>query len=271
MSPQTLVKIAAASVIAQSLLSPDAPAQDARTAVGNDFIALGVGAAPEFIGSDDLEIVPFVAGTYETRFVDISIEGTSLRLDFLGPQTSRVLRAGPVFTFRGGRDDVDDPVIDRLEDVDDAAEIGGFIGFDLRDLALPGDEFFTRLEVTGDVSDSHNGFLITPSAGYGAPVLDALRASVDVSLNFGSREFNETFFSVSQRDAAASGLPTFEADAGLYGVTLGTGLAYAITDTWGVVGRVSYTRLSGDASDSPIVERGSQNQVFVGAGVSYRF
>ncbi|MEM7528229.1 MAG: MipA/OmpV family protein [Pseudomonadota bacterium] len=252
-------------------LTKNSQAQDARTAVGNNFIAVGVGAAPEFIGSEDLEIVPFVAANYETQIVDFSIEGPSLRFDFLGPQTSRVFQAGPVIALRGGRDDVDDEVIDQLQDIDDAFEVGGFAGFSLKDFVTQQDEFYARIEVKGDVSDSHNGFTITPSAGYSAPVTSRLRASFDLSLDYGSREFNETFFNVSAVESNVTGLDSFEADAGFYAVTLGLGLSYAITDNWGVISRLGYTRLSGDAEDSPIVDRGSENQFFVGAGVSYRF
>ncbi len=47
---------------------------------------------------------------------------------------------------------------------------------------------------------------------------------------------------------------------------------YDITENWVIGATVIYSRLTGDAGDSPIVEsRGSKDQVTAGLGLSYQF
>jgi MipA family protein len=67
-----------------------------------------------------------------------------------------------------------------------------------------------------------------------------------------------------------SGLRFHTADSGVneYFVTAGT--AIYLSRTWVVGANVRYSRLAGDAEDSPIVDnRGDPNQWIVGLGVGY--
>ena len=44
----------------------------------------------------------------------------------------------------------------------------------------------------------------------------------------------------------------------------------SLSQNWHLAGGVIYSRLVGDAADSPVVkDRGSENQFFAGAGVVY--
>ncbi|MGF1463829.1 MAG: MipA/OmpV family protein, partial [Maricaulaceae bacterium] len=71
--------------------------------------------------------------------------------------------------------------------------------------------------------------------------------------------------------AAASGLDVFDAGAGFRDVGLSSVLSYQLSKRWSLNSVVSYSRLIGDAADSPIVtEEGSPNQVFFGMNVAVR-
>jgi len=49
-------------------------------------------------------------------------------------------------------------------------------------------------------------------------------------------------------------------------------IGYELTENWGITGALRYTRLLGDAADSPLVEdEGDENQLLLGLLVSYSF
>ena len=73
-------------------------------------------------------------------------------------------------------------------------------------------------------------------------------------------------------DSARSGLNTYSADAGIKDAGLGVTLTYKFTDNWDVTGLANYTRLLGDAADSPVVDdEGDENQFFGGLTINYTF
>lgn len=242
-----------------------------------NFVALGVGLGPEYLGSDDTEIIPFIAADYVVPYANLSIRGLSFSADVLGPLTASRVRGGTVIgglvgNFRFGRDDVENDVVDRLAEVDDSFELGAFLGYRMADLAMPRDSFTVRVDALVDVTDGHGGFTVSPSLSYGFPILDRLRGDISASVDYGSEDFNQAFFEVTSMGAAASGLPVFSPDSGFYQAGFGLGLSYELTESWGVIGRVGYSRLLDDAADSPIVDdEGDVNQVFGGIAISYRF
>ena len=71
-------------------------------------------------------------------------------------------------------------------------------------------------------------------------------------------------------DAGRSGLSQFSADGGLRDIRVPLMAIFSFSESWHLAGGVIYSRLLGDAADSPVTsDRGSKNQFFVGAGVAY--
>ena len=82
----------------------------------------------------------------------------------------------------------------------------------------------------------------------------------------------EEFFSISSKQSANSGKPTYDADAGIKNVTLSLSAGYDITDNWVIGAIIRYDRLVGDAEDSPIVDDGgSRDQFTGGVSIAYQF
>ncbi len=80
------------------------------------------------------------------------------------------------------------------------------------------------------------------------------------------------YFTINSSDAARSGLNRFDADDGFKDIGLNIGLTYRITDSWSATGLANYTRLLGDAEDSPVTDdEGSANQFFAGLRIDYSF
>ena len=139
--------------VAVLILPVEAKAQDWKFSLG-----AGVGAAPDYEGSEDYEAVPVLIAraAQGNRFVELF--GTTLRANLLG---GPVLQAGPVLVYRPERDDVDSDAVDDLDDVDEAIELGGFVG-----LSYQG--WLGRLTLTQDVNDGHDGLVLSLLGGYRA-------------------------------------------------------------------------------------------------------
>ena len=82
----------------------------------------------------------------------------------------------------------------------------------------------------------------------------------------------QSYFGVSGAQAARSRNRAFQAESGFADVGLEANLNYAITEHWMMFGTLGYSRLLGDAADSPLVDgEGSANQFRAFTGVAYRF
>ena len=114
-------------------------------------VGVGAGFAPEYEGSDDYQGVPMLmlTGKYDSGR-SFSLLGTNLRVNVLA---SNKFQFGPILNYRMGRDDVDNKVVDRMKDIDDAVEAGAFVLANFDDVLL-GVDFLM------DISDEHDGMLV---------------------------------------------------------------------------------------------------------------
>ena len=228
-----------------------------------DFtFGLGLGAAPDYEGSDDYEAVPIplMRADYGPRFIEFS--GGTLRANVL---THSIFSAGPVINIRGERDDVDEDAVDDLDDVDTAVELGGFV-----EIFYQG--WLGNLTITQDVADGHDGLLVGLSGGFFLPLSPQMALTTIVSGTYADDNYMDSYFGIDADNAIASGLDEFDADEGIKDVGLALELAYEVSSRWGVTGTVSYQRLLSDAEDSPVVDDvGDEDQFFGGVVVSYNF
>ena len=239
----------------------------------NLTLGLGVGVTPAFEGSDDFRAFPVVPLSYDHRFVKVRTIGLGLEADI---SQSEYFDAGPMFIFRFARDDdVSNSRVARLPQVDASLELGGFlrsglplemIGFD--DPAI----IFAQASIRQDVIGGHGGFVVEGSTGILRPMTEKLTAILSLSTTYASDKFMSSYFDVTAAGSAASGLPAFDAGAGIKDVGLTTVLNYEINEKWSTTFFGAYTRLIGDASDSPVVTvGGSENQVSAGFSLNYKF
>ncbi|MBV6631966.1 MAG: MipA/OmpV family protein [Alphaproteobacteria bacterium] len=234
------------------------------------FVGAGVGIAPEYEGSEDYDVIPLVVGQANWRGFGLELRGLGAAIDVL---PSRRFDAGPVINFRGGRDDdVDNDVVARLREIDDAIEVGGFFRYNLSPDLLDGDRLSFEVDILQDVSDAHEGLVGGFGAAYSWRPTAKLGVILDVSTSFASSDYMDTYFTVDTGNSALSGLPVFEADSGFKDIGIGTTLTYDFNDSWGALARIGYTELLGDAADSPIVDdEGSSSQFLAAVGITYRF
>lgn len=238
-------------------------------------IGLGAGVSNRFIGSDSFAPQPFPSIEYRFgggRVLRTSQFGFELDMTKSGP-----FDYGPIVRINTGRDDfqsADDPVIEALGQVSAAPEVGAFMSITkpliLGPQGRPKVLWTARAEVTQAIN-GHDGMIIQGSAGLIKPSR-TWTFIANAGFSFATDSYQDAFFSVDDAGALASGLERFEADTGFRDVGL-TGVAsYRLSPKWSVTSVLNYSRLVGDAANSPVVtERGSPNQFLFGLNVAYKF
>jgi outer membrane scaffolding protein for murein synthesis (MipA/OmpV family) len=233
-------------------------------------ISLGAGGVyrPEYSGSDDYELkpFPFVMLRYERSGYVLELAGQDATLDVVRHPN---LTAGPMLRYRMGRDKVSDPVVKRLDDLDDAVEAGARLayGFD-----VGGGRVTAGVDYLRDVSGAHHGQTGQASLAFDAPVGERLSVGLRGAVTYADRDFMRSYYGVDAAGALRSGLPRYAPGSGLQGAEAGLSLRWAVSDRWSVIGAASYERLLDEAAKSPIVRlRGSRNQATGALGVVYGF
>ena len=232
-------------------------------------VGLGVGAGPDYEGSEDYRPLPLWFGRAERDDnIGVAIRGTTLNANLV---PDSIFRAGPVLNYRFGRDDVENDQVDDLQDVDGTFEVGAFVGVEL-DVAGGPAVWGIGLEGLQGTGGGHSGFLATAELFYRTPIGDRWSVGLTGGSTWASEDYMEAFFGIDADDSARSGLDTYDADAGFKDVGLTADVNFRIDENWGVGLIAGYSRLLGDAEDSPVVDDvGNANQFFGGLFGSYRF
>lgn len=235
-------------------------------------VSAGAVVAPHYLGDDEYQVSAFPNVT--VRYKDLlfaSIDGVGINAI-----NTNGFRAGPIAKYNFGRDDdgsnplglVDDTNdLVGLGDVDGTVELGGFIEYTIK-------QFTAKLEVRQGIG-GHEGLIGKAELKYG-DTFTALGMPIFYSLGpevaFADANYNSAFFDVNAAQSAASGLPTFNAGAGLNSVGLHGTIVMPVTEKISVIGFAGYDRLMGDVADSSLVRlRGSKDQGIAGILLNYTF
>ena len=223
----------------------------------------GIGLVPDYEGSDDYELVPipFVNVIWENGMF-FNLEGLTAKANLI---PSNFWRLGLIANYRPKRSHVENDKVDRLENVEPALEVGPFAGIQYKNWNV-------SVEVTTDVAEGHDGTLFAVRSGYNWVTSENLTILFDASATYASNDYMASYFSIDLLDSLRSGLPQYHAAGGFKDINFRLGLAYGITDRWSARAIASYTRLVGDAEDSPAVDDvGDANQFFGGFVTIYNF
>lgn len=232
--------------------------------------ALGL-TAPKYEGSDEHRFlaVPLIIPKY---YGDDYDPNAISRFTFRGIDDVRyaALRfgnfdLGPVVGYTFGRDEDDADRLDGIGDVDGGLILGAYA-------ALRFDPFFVDGAISTPVTgDSQGGF--TGKLGFGAEydVNERLTFSPYLSTTYASGDYMDDYFSISSAQSAAStaGLATYDAEGGIKDVSFEFGTEYRLTERWTAIGSAGYSRLIGDAADSPVTA--SKDQFTATLGLTYTF
>jgi outer membrane protein len=226
-----------------------------------------VGFVPKYEGASNYEIraLPYVDASYRDVFFVRGLAAGANLLSIRGPRPSDGLRMGPIIRYGFGREESDDAALRGLGDIDDAIEAGAFVSY-------TSGSWLADLQLVKDVASGHDGVLADAGIAWRAAISPRTRLTFRASTTWADETYMRNVFGISPTQSARSGLRTHEAGAGFKDVGLALTLAYGLTQNLSVSGRVAYSRLLGDAADSPIVaDRGAKNQVGTFATVAYGF
>ncbi|MEO1015338.1 MAG: MipA/OmpV family protein [Pseudomonadota bacterium] len=240
-------------------------------------VLVGGGAlyAPTYLGDDEYQLraLPNIQITYSDVFFASVQTGVGANL-----WRQDGFRAGPIarVAFARQEDGIQPFVIagpdttdlEGLGDVDTTFELGGFVAYETpRWQAL----FEARQGVNG-----HEGFVLDAALNYrgrGKSFIGGYSYTIGPRVRIVDDNYNDAYFSVTEAQSVASGLPTFNAGGGVQTYGVGANLVRPIgaKRKFIAVFTASYDRVAGDAADAPLVSlRGDRNQASVGFFLSYR-
>lgn len=249
------------------LLASPAAAEDAKWS-GN--IALGAGMRPDYIGSDDLEATPYIAGRINYGAFYLDIQGEQLKLN-LSPIEG--LAFGPTVNVENKRDKgVKNLKVARLPQIDDALEAGGFVAYSRQGLFSSKDQVTVAASYLVDTSDTFDGAVGDVSVTYGWRVNNRWSLGASAKVDVVDKKYARTYFGVTPAQAALSGLSAYDLKGGVRDLALSAKVSYALNERWSLQWLGGYKRLTGDFADSPLVkDGGSANQFSAAIAVGYRF
>jgi outer membrane scaffolding protein for murein synthesis (MipA/OmpV family) len=94
-------------------------------------------------------------------------------------------------------------------------------------------------------------------------------AGVFTQAVWGNAKSTAAYYGITPPQSAASGLAAFQPGSGWLHASVGLLWSVDLAPKWVVVGSLERRRLTGDAADSPLAQRLSNN--YISAGLAYRF
>ena len=221
-------------------------------------LGAGVMAQPRYPGSDETIVVPYPLIAASKFFVpgygQVEEDNDIRRLTIY-----------PSFNFIGKRKASDSNELEGMQDVDWALEAG--LGISYR---------YDWIRGFAEIRQGFNGYS-GQVAQFGIDLIGNPTEDLEVRFGpragWGSQNYMDTYFGITGKEADASPLydKAYNADAGFNTVGLAGTATYDLTDRWKLHALAGWDRMIGDAGNSPIVEEGSENQFYGGAGLTYRF
>jgi MipA family protein len=176
------------------------------------------------------------------------------------------LAVGPVGSLIWPRHQTASPALNGLGNVGTTLQLGGYMDY----WAVP----WLRMRVEG-MQGFGGAAGVTANFAMDAvvPLSPVLTLSGGPRARVDSAAAENPYFSITQAQSIASGLPTYNAGSGWQAVGAGTQVKYRFNPTWATYSFVEYDKLVGPTAASPIVSGpgGSANQWTFGLGLTYSF
>jgi len=234
-----------------------------------NLAGIGVGAVPDYVGSDDYTWAAAPALYYRFGNTDRSVSWWGI-FGSVNLIDSPTWSAGPTLQFRPGRKDVDDAFVSKMSEIDHSWDAGVYLGY--QHINTQGIPWIVRANVgvQWNLSDEYDDAYWWASGQFFFPLREDLFVGLGGGVGGGGSSFNQTYFGVSTADALASGLPRFSPGGGVSNVYVWPALLWRFHPNWLGGAGFMYSRVTGDAGDSPVVkDRGDPNQWIGGVGVAY--
>jgi len=241
--------------------------EEVMPGVTNIRFGLGPVISPDYLGADSygVGIKPIVSFHYRDL---IQVDNNNIRINVFGNdglvRTNR-FKAGPLLKIDSGRDQDDSDDLAGLGDISTGIELGLFGSYSLGPTR-------TRIRWQKDVASGHSGTKIIGDFRALVNQTDDLVLVGSIFSTWADNSYMNSYFSITPVQSQQSGLMEYDAGSGIKDVGAAFSAYYNFSEHWAFVANVGYTRLLGDAKDSPlVVVHGSANQYSAGGFVVYRF
>lgn len=221
-------------------------------------VVLGGGAliAPKYEGSDEYEVspVPLVSATFGD-LLKVDARGAAVKLYSVDGLTLST-RLG----YDLGRQEDESDHLRGLGDIGAGAVVGARLSYALGPVELYG--------AVNRIIGGSEGL----EARFGADAAfkyERFLFTGGVSGIWADDKYMEAYFGVTPMQSLLSGLPVYDAGAGLKRVEATAAVTYMLTDHWLIRGQIGLGYLMGDAADSPIVQSKTQPSGMLAVG--YKF
>jgi outer membrane protein len=212
---------------------------------------------PTYEGSDEYEVsaFPIIGVGY------LNIPGL-FEIGSVSPQGGG-LSFGPSFNYISERDFDDDPDLFGLNEVDGTFEAGIKAKYEWDFAEVWGEARYAFGGADGVVGGFGANAVLKPT--------DTLTVKAGPFATLASEGYMNDYFGVSALESAATGVAAYDAGGGFKSVGVEASVRYEFSENWFLNGEASYSKIVGDAADSPIVQFGNEDQFTVGLGISRRF
>ena len=247
----------------------------ATAALSNDFSRDGfaatwnfggvVAVSPEYEGANTYRVTgfPLIFPSDGVVTKRIEVRGADdVRLKLINQDR---FDAGPLVGYRFDRDEDDGPRLVGLGDVDGGLVVGGFARYAIIPTLYAGISYHRT--VTGDVDGGQLRFGLE----YETKLSSNVTLSAETGATYADDEYMDAYFGVSAAQAArsAAGLSAFNADSGIKDFYFGIGTVIGFGPRWSLGLKGRYSRLLGDAADSPVIE--TEDQFSGSATIRFKF
>jgi len=238
----------------------------AQTTGDEDYVGIGARLRPAYDGADSNrgDAIPYLRIYGEHLFARTTqgiLEGGWRTRPFGG------VVFGAQLAYEEGRVTGDSAFLQEhnFEDLDPGASLGLHAEGDWKIGPMP---LNALLRYRHDV-ESDNGAQADLRVTAGILDWRRVRAGLFGQLTWGDGKSTQRYFGITPQQAVATGLPAYDAGAGLRSVQLGLIGDIDLARNWVGLWGVSLQQLQADAKDSPITR--DRSNWYANAGVAYRF
>lgn len=232
-------------------------------------VGLGPVVQPNFLGDSDtfVRIAPVISLRYRNL---LEVDNNAIRLNLVGNwggfgSKDSPWSAGPAVNIDWGRSTSDSPKLQGIGGISTSFEAGAFVAYRTGRTRY-------RVRIRRDIAGATSGFLI--DAQVDDRIIDTAKflVSIGAQTTWANARYMNRWFGINPNQAAASGLPAYQAGAGMHDISVHSSAEYVLSDRWSVLGTFAFTRLLSSAAGSPLVKlRGSPNQPSAGVFAIYAF
>lgn len=254
--PRSLIGRSVKSILSGAVLALLAtPALAAGQRQGNVLtLGGGVDVAPRYSGSDKSRVT--AAQVVDYAMANGFFISTTRGLGY-GNRVGN-LDYSAALSYRAGRKDRDvssdsiasgSDYLRGMGDIKGSAVVVPGLGYRVTDWLN------VQLQTEVPVSERDNGEAV--HFGIASPLYTSPENSVTLALtgSWGSSKYMQTYYGVSAAQSAASGFARHDAGSGIYAYSLNLDWTHKLTSRWSLLAAAGVTQLTGEAGDSPIVQR----------------